>query len=412
LKILAAVCHSEQIDFLTEIAKETIGVDMLIVNSYEQLLLKLDETYERIAIHCDLAATIYPWDWMTELKLRQPKAKFLIALSMKSYDSIYIDVIMRLAAEFDFNIIPLGLSERGIAEKMVDGLLENHCIPLAKAGSLIAVKSAAPKDGATTIAVSAALSLAMNTNLSIGLLDLNLKSPDIKDYFNIHQAGKSLFSLRPKYSTNSITSSDLLDHCYSYKGFDNLHILLGSQRRDTAGDLTMEQTKHLLEAAKRTFDIVIADVHTFPDNAATVYAIKHADERWLVTQPNYASFKSSWADWYDCFWRHCGLAKQDFSLIINRSGASHSVKAGGIGAELGIKVTGVINNVIGGIGVKAVNEGLPLLLSEHNGSFAKEIHLITAQLMDRLGTALPNSKRKHESNRFSKILAMMLAKLD
>jgi pilus assembly protein CpaE len=412
MKILAAVCHSEQIDFLTEIAKETAGMDMLIVDSYEKLLLKLDEFYERIAIHCDLFSSVYPWDWMTEIKLRQPNAKILIVLSMKSYDSIYNDVIIRLAGEFNFNIIPLGLSEKEIAEKLVEGLLENQCIPLSKTGSLIVVKSAAPKDGATTIAISTALSLARNTDLSIGLLDLNLKSPDIKDSFNIHQAGKSLFSLRPKYSTNSITPSDILDHCYSYKGFNNLHMLLGSQRRDTAGDLTMEQTKHLLEAAKRTFDIVIADVHTFPDNAATVYAIKHADERWLVTQPNYTSFKSSWADWYDCFWRHCGLEKRDFSLIINRSGANNAVKASGIGSELGIKVAGVISNVIGGIGIRAVNDGLPLLLSENNGSLSKEIHQVTAQLIDRIGATIPNSKRKLETSRFSKIMAMMLAKLE
>jgi pilus assembly protein CpaE len=412
MKILAAVCHSEQIDFLTEIAKETVGLDMFIVNSYEQLQLKLEESYERIAIHCDLFSSVYPWDWMTELKLRQPNAKILIALSMKAYDSIYNDVIIRLAVEFDFHIIPLGLSEREIAEKFVEDLLENQCVPLAKTGKLIAVKSANPKDGATTVAVSTALSLAMNTNLSVGLLDLNLKSPDIKDTFNIHQAGKSLFSLRPKYSTNSITSSDILDHCYSYKGFNNLQMLLGSQRRDTAGDLTMEQIKHLLEAARRTFDIVIADVHTFPDNAATVYAIKHADERWLVTQPNYASFKSSWADWYDCFWRHCGLEKQDFSLIINRSGGNHAVKAGGIGSELGIKVAGIISNVTGGIGMKAVNDGLPLLLAENNGAYVNEIHQVTSQLIDRIGAAAPNSKRKTETNRFSKLLAMMLAKLE
>jgi pilus assembly protein CpaE len=412
MRILAAVSQLEQIDFLTEIAKETVGMDMTIANSYERLLLKLDESYERIVIHCDLFASIYPWDWMTELKLRQPNAKILIALSMKSYDSIYNDVIIRLAVEFNFNIIPLGLSEREIVEKFIEGLLEDPAIRPSKTGSLIVVKSAAPKDGATTVAVNTALSLAMNTDLSVGLLDMNLKSPDIKDNFNIHQAGKSLFSLRPKYSTNSITSSDILEHCYTYKGFKNLHMLLGSQRRDTAGDLTMEQTKHLLEAAKRTFDIVIADVHTFPDNAATVYAIKHADERWLVTQPNYASYKTSWADWYDCFWRHCGLEKQDFSLVINRSGADHTVKASGIGSELGIKVAGVISNVIGGIGMKAVNDGLPLLLSENNGSFAKEIHQVTAQLIDRIGATIPNSKPKLETSRFSKLMAMMLAKLE
>jgi pilus assembly protein CpaE len=414
VRILAAVCNSEQNDFLIDLAKEAVDVQIVIVHNYEQMLNKLEGSYERIVVHCDLFSGVYPWDWMTELKLRQPHAKVMIALSLKTYDSIYNDVIIRLAVDFEFTIIPIGLSEKGIMEKFVDGLLVNQIMPTTKSGSLIVVKSAAPKDGATTVAVSTALSLAKTTNLSIGLLDLNLKSPDIKDNFNIAQMGKSLFSLRPQYSTNSLQSSDILDHCYTYKGYKNLHLLLGSHRRDTAGDLTMEQTKYLLEAAKRTFDIVIADVHTFPDNAATVYAIKHADERWIVAQPSYASIKSSWADWYDCFWRHCGLEKADFSLIVNRSNANHAIKVSGIGADLGIKIGGIISNVSGGMGIKAVNEGVPLLLAENNGLFTKEIHLITSQLLGRMKTKITNSKPadKPQTNRLSKMIAMMLAKLE
>jgi pilus assembly protein CpaE len=414
MRILAAVCDSEHNDYLMDIAKEAIDVQLVIVHSYEQMIHKLEGVYERIIIHCELFAGVYPWDWMTELKLRQPIAKVMIALSLKTYDSIYNDVIMRLAADYEFTIIPLGLTERDIIEKFTEGLLANQTTPITRNGSLIVVKSASPKDGATTVAVSTALSLAKTTNLSIGLLDLNLKSPDIKDYFNIAQSGKSLFSLRPQYSTNSIQSADILEHCYTYKGYKNLHLLLGSHRRDTAGDLTMEQTKNLLEAAKRTFDIVIADVHTFPDNAATVCAIKHADERWLVTQPSYTSFKISWADWYECFWRHCGLEKMDFSLIVNRSNANHALKVNGIGSDLGMKIEGVLSNVAGGAGIKAVNEGIPLLLAEHNGLFTKEINLITAQLLGRIGSKLTNTKPadKLQTSRLSKMIAMMLAKLE
>ncbi|MEX2461006.1 MAG: hypothetical protein WD469_06840 [Paenibacillaceae bacterium] len=414
MKILAAVSDSEHNDFLIDLAKEAVDVQLVIVHSYEQLISKLDGLYERIVIHCDLFTGVYPWDWMTELKLRQPQTKVMIALSLKSYDSIYNDVIIRLAVDYEFKIIPLGLTERGILEQFLDGLLLNQPVSPIRNGSLIVVKSAAPKDGATTVAVNTALSLAKTTNLSIGLLDLNLKSPDIKDNFNIVQSGKSLFSLRPQYSTNSLKSSDILEHCYTYKGLKNLHLLLGSHRRDTAGDLTMEQTQYLLEAAKRTFDIVIADVHTFPDNAATVCAIKHADERWIVAQPNYASYKSSWADWYDCFWRHCGLEKADFSLIVNRSNANHSIKINGMGTELGMKVEGVISNVSGGIGIKAVNDGTPLLLCENNGLFTKEMNLLTAQLLGRIGSTLSSNKPadKLQTSRLSKMIAMMLAKLE
>jgi len=414
MKILAALSDSQQNNYLFELAKKAVDVQVVMVHSYEQLITKLDGVYERIVIHCELFAGAYPWDWMTELKLRQPHTKVMIALSMKVYDSIYNDVIMRLAADYEFVIIPLGLTERELMEKFIESLLLNQPELPVRNGTLIAVKSAAPKDGATTVAVSTALCLAKTTNLSIGLLDLNLKSPDIKDNFNIAQAGKNLFSLRPQYSTNSLKSVDILEHCHTYKGINNLHLLLGSHRRDTAGDLTMEQTKCLLDAAKRTFDIVIADVHTFPDNAATVCAIKHADERWIVAQPSYASFKSSWADWYECFWRHCGLEKKDFTLIVNRSNSNHAIKVSGIGAELGIRIEGVISNVVGGMGLRAVNEGIPLFLTENNALFAKEINMMSAQLLGRIGASLSKAKSadKLQTSRLSKMIAMMLAKLE
>lgn len=413
LKLLAALCNAEQIDFLTDLTKSSIDNQIVTVQSYEQFILKMEGTYDRIAVHCDLFQCTYPWEWMVDLKIRQPQARIMIALSTKSYDSIYNDVITRLAVDFDFTIVPLGLSEQEIAEKFAQGLLNYPLALPSKRAALITLISASSKDGATTLAVNTALTLAKTTSLKIGLLDLNLKAPDIKDNFNIAQARKSLFSLRPKLNSNSITSVDLMEHCYTYKGFKNLYLLLGSHRRDTAGDLTIEQMKNLIDVARRTFDIVIADVHTFADNAATIYAIKHADHRWIVTQPNYVSFKSSWVDWYDCYWRHCGLEKDSFSLIVNRMSVNSGMKASAIEADLGIKLLGVISNVMGGVGIKAVNEGLPLLLAENNGAFTKEMNVIASRLLERIGIEFSDapSDNKQAFGFLSKIVSVMTAKL-
>jgi hypothetical protein len=62
MRILAAVSHSEQNDFLRDLAKEAVDVHLIIVHSYEQLLNKLEGSYERIVIHCDLFSGVYPWD--------------------------------------------------------------------------------------------------------------------------------------------------------------------------------------------------------------------------------------------------------------------------------------------------------------------------------------------------------------
>ena len=75
MKILAAICDSEQNDYLTDLAKETVDIQLTMVHSYEQWIRKLEGAYERIVIHCEFFLGVYPWDWMTELKLRQPQTK-------------------------------------------------------------------------------------------------------------------------------------------------------------------------------------------------------------------------------------------------------------------------------------------------------------------------------------------------
>jgi pilus assembly protein CpaE len=414
LKLFAALCCPEQIDALTDLAKANVSFQITVATNYAQFIQKSEGEYDSIVVHCELFPHVFPWDWMVDLRIRHPLAKVIVILSSQTYDSIFNDVIIRIAADCDFRIIPLGLSEQEVADKLTADLFGIQPKSPIKKGRLIAVMSASSKDGATTIAVNLALSLAKSTPLTIGLLDLNLKSPDVKDNMNIINAGKSLFSLRPQYSAGAVTSKDILDHCYTYKGFKNLKLLLGSHRRDTAGDLTIEQMKVLLDAAQQAFDIVIVDVHTFPDNAATVYAMKHADERLLVAQPNYVSFKSSWADWYDCFWRHCGLEKSDFSLVVNRSDPGSEIKPSGMEADLGIKLLGVIANISGGVGIKAVNEGVPLLFADNNGTFPKEIHTLGAKLTHRMGAAAAMNIEEpgHKPSRLSKVLSMMLAKLE
>ena len=391
MKILIGLSNPEQLELLYS---QMDSATVVTVQSYEQLQLQINAPYERIALHCDLFPTTYPWDWMSELKQLYPSTNVMIALSAQTHDSLFNDMICRLAEDFEFTIIPLGLTDHQIVDQFLAGtsrvgISHEKSTELSahkqKNGKLIAVISASSKDGATTIAVNTAISLAKRTNLNVGLFDLNLKSPDMKDNLNINARGKSLLTLRPKCSSNSLSSVDIIEHCFPYKGLNNLHILLGTNRRDTATDVTMEQIKNLLDAAKRTFDVVIVDIHTFPDNAATIYTLKHADERWIVAQPNYASFKSSWVDWYECYWRHCGLMKADFSLIVNRADSFHGIKLSSVESELGIKMLASFSNVNGGVGLKAVNDGVPLMLQESNGTFATEMNEVISQLAIRLG---------------------------
>ncbi|MCD1257221.1 hypothetical protein B5M42_000030 [Paenibacillus athensensis] len=360
------------------------AVQAISVHSFEQYQYKLDDQYEKIVLHCDLFATVYPWEWMQELKRRHPHVPVAVILSEGVYDSIMSDIVCRLAVDFEMTVIPQSLTADELAEVIkyfVTG--EQRQFPVR--GTLIAVMSAAPQDGATTIAVNTAIELARMTSLQVGVLDLNLWSPVLKDVLNMPAQGRDLLTLRPRLASRTLTSEDLLQHCVSSRSYANLKWLFGTSRRDTAPDLSMEQVRILLDTAKSTFDVTLVDVHTLPNNAATVYSVKHADERWLVTQPVYTSFKTSWPDWFECYWRHCGLTAKDFSMIINRYDPSGKIKKSAIEASTGLNSIAEIANVGGGMGIKAVNDGQPLLLQTNNEQFVRDIRRLTEKIAAGLG---------------------------
>jgi len=444
-------------EYFHDVTKPLNRLEVVCAQSYEQFKALSQDGYDWVAVHCRMFSAIYPWDWMTELAAMHPHAQVMVALCSQTYDSLYNDIITRLAEDFNFTLIPLGLTEREAALKIAEQLtkkplmtekpptmgmlpmmealptmrtlpamgtlptmgtsltMELRTVPQgmgelsahAKQGALISVMSASPKDGATTVAVNLALQLALATQLNIGLLDLNLKSPEIGDNFNFPSSGRNVFSLLPKLHSSVLNSTEMIAYCSTYPKLSHLHILPGSHRRDTAGDVTMTQIKQLLDTAKHTFDIVIADVHTFPDNAATIYAVKHADQRLLVAQPNYNSFKLSWMDWYESFWRHCGLKKGDFSLIANRIADHSKVRTSQMATDTGAKLLATIPKFSDESAAMAVNDGLPLLLGNREPRFTQEIAAISRKILMSLG--IESTKPHPGSNANHGLISRMMA---
>ena len=45
----------------------------------------------------------------------------------------------------------------------------------------------------------------------------------------------------------------------------------------------MDEIGHFLSVARKAFDLIFTDVHTFPDQAATLKCVKNADDRLVVS---------------------------------------------------------------------------------------------------------------------------------
>ncbi|WP_426451466.1 AAA family ATPase [Paenibacillus sp. S-38] len=354
-----------------------------VINAYgaEVLLSRLRESFHHIVVHSGLFYDRYPWEWMEEIRRVQPHAEVTVVLDEGVYDSFGLEAVCRLAAALGYRTVPAGSREEEMLDDLAAIVTGRRAEPAAARegkGLVAAVWPTASKDGATTIAMNTALALASAGRLQVGLIDANLRNPEIRPHLNLMDRGQSHFKLRPKMQTGTLQVDELLEGCTTYRSMPGLHILTGSPRRDTAQDMTPDMMGGLLEAARRAFDITIVDVNAYPDNAATVCTVREADVRWLVTQNNYASYQTSWNEWYNCYWRYCGLQPSDISLIVNR--CAEDDKPERIADVLGMPLAGAVPNVGDGLGLQSVHEGVPLYLRPKAEAFSEAVGRLSALL--------------------------------
>ncbi|MFC5402428.1 AAA family ATPase [Cohnella soli] len=343
-----------------------------------------------IFAHEEIFNTRYPWEWISYIKTSVGiKTKIVILLS-ESTDSWYREIIKRLSVDLEISLIPSGLTIDEIAEE-----IGNRVYPKTKTsdenegGRLAAVMSASPKDGATTIAISTAICAAMRMpDKTVLLVDFNLKSPEVRDQLNI-QSDRGYQLIQSDCDSGTLEQSALLKACEKLKDVPNLHILTGNQRREWAEKITIDEIGHFLAVARKTFDLIIADVHTFPDQAATLKCMKNADERIVVVQPIVTSYQSSWNDWFNSVWQHYGMKETDFHLVLNRDNKG-ALEGFSIEKAMGTKIVARVRNVDKGAGIKAINYGQPLYLNEgvETNEFRDNILQLTSWIAERIGVEL------------------------
>ncbi len=351
------------------------------------------EPFETIVLHMDLVAGRYPWEWIGPLRTLRPESRIVVLASEEAYDSLWLEAAERLASEAGFDWVPLGAGPEETAAIVLaaaDGAGAEEFDARGDGGIVTTVWSASCKDGATTVAANAALTLAREAPaLRVGLLDLNLKNPELRIAFRTQDGGRTSAALRPKLQTGALTPGELRESTVPYRKQPNLRVLYGTHRRDTAADVSPEMMETLLTVCRRTFDVTLLDVGSFPDNAATVCGVRGADVRWLVAGNRPSSYLWSWGEWYACYWKLCGLEAADVELVCNRIDPE-GVPANSAAAALGMPLAAVVPNVPGGVSVRMAEEGRPLVDAPQADAFAASVYGLASRLHAATGReALP-----------------------
>jgi len=206
---------------------------------------------------------------------------------------------------------------------------------------LIAFVGTTPNIGTTLAAFAAASRIAESGDAAVGYLCLNLKSAKLHRYVGVDRPASGLDTIRPELRDRSLEPAKLLRTTYPIRGIPGLHALFGNMERDQAEFYTAEDIEFLLETARWTFDVVVADVGAYWDNAATVCALREASTRVLATTGALSHFQEDWSRWIGQVSPLFGVPSTSYELLVIqppwKNGGFH-VK--NIGKETGLTMIG------------------------------------------------------------------------
>lgn len=183
-------------------------------------------------------------------------------------------------------------------------------------GRLAAFAGSTPNIGTSLTALGTAYRIAAATGLKVGYLCLNLKSAKTHLYLGVDKPDVTLEGVRPELRARTLTGEKLRQYAFPSPRVGNLRVLFGNMAREQAEYYEPEDMSQLLTAAREAFDLTIADVSAYWDNAATVCAMREADDRFLVTTDRLSHFQEDVHRWTGQVGSMFGIEPEQFDLVL------------------------------------------------------------------------------------------------
>lgn len=259
---------------------------------------------------------------------------------------------------------------QGAVQQYIQPVTNNKC-------TVISFMSAASGDGATTLALNTAYSLAQDFQQPTVLLDMDYqyglisKSLDLSAPFGIRE----LFDHPDRGLDNMLINKMLV----KYK--DNLSIIGAPGDLHLLPTIRPEVIRELLAVLRTQFRFIIIDVpHVWTEwtSAALTYSdhVAMVAQLWLRSLTHASRLMSAW--------QSIGLAKGDVSLLINRSGAKfkEAITAKDFERICHHKVDAYINNDVKAI-TQAETHAKTLMELEETGLLQQQIRQFAQGMVTR-----------------------------
>ncbi|TVX95469.1 hypothetical protein [Cohnella terricola] len=183
-------------------------------------------------------------------------------------------------------------------------------------GMLAAFAGSTPNIGTSLTAFGTGYRIASLTGRKVGFLCLNLKSAKTHLYLGIDKPDVTLDGVRPELRAGTMTGDKLRQYAFQSPKLGGMHVLFGNMSREQAEYYEPEDMRKLLAAAREAFDLTIADVSAYWDNAATICAMREADDRFLITTEHLSHFQEDVHRWTGQVGSQFGMKPEQFQLVL------------------------------------------------------------------------------------------------
>lgn len=255
-------------------------------------------------------------------------------------------------------------------------------------GTIVAVFSPKGGVGRTTIAVNVAVAAARELNRKTVLVDASFQFGDVGVLLNLNPKSKSIADLVPELESGGEPES--LD-TFVINHSTGVRVLLAPPSPEMAELITTHAVKRVLEALRRTHDLVVVDCTSW-FNDTTLAVLDMADIILTVMSLEITSIKNMRL--FLEVAEQLGYERDKVQLVLNRADSTLGIRVSDVESSIGRKVDHTIVSD-GRSVVYALNRGVPFFVSNREAQVSQDIlRLATAVAGERAVAPITEEARK------------------
>ncbi|HET9613892.1 MAG TPA: response regulator [Candidatus Limnocylindrales bacterium] len=232
-------------------------------------------------------------------------------------------------------------------------------------GQVIAIFSPKGGVGRTTVAVNLAVAAATDLGRSVVVMDASFQFGDVGVLLNLNPKNKSIADLVPELEAGEPESLDTFVITHSA----GIRVLLAPPSPEMAELITPSGVRRVLEALRRTNDLVIVDC-TSTFNDTTLAILDAADLVLTMLSLEITSIKNMRL--FLEVAEQLGYDQDKIQLVLNRADSSLGIRVSDVESSIGRKVNHTIVSD-GRSVVYALNRGVPFFLSNREAQVSQDI---------------------------------------